>query len=1037
MQSSLRMRAAVAGALIGLLAAVAAPGGTAAAGPAERPSAAPEAPDAPEPLDTPDSTVGDLTGFTADGAVYRLDAGAAKARVSFVTADTFRVELAPDGTFTDPTGTDIVLPQGPPPVTRWRDLGDRYELSTAKVTVRVTKKPLRFAAVRPDGTPLWAETRGIGWSADRTVQTLARGAAEQFYGAGMQNGRGNTTHRGRTVEVGVDYNWNDGGHPNSVPFYLSSAGYGVYRNTYAPNTYAFTDPVTTTAKERRFDAYYFTGTGRDALKDVIGQYTSLTGKPFLPPVYGLEIGDADCYLHNANRGERHTLDALKVADDYVRHDMPNGWMLVNDGYGCGHENLAETATGLGERGMKLGLWTEDGLDRLGEQVRAGQRVAKLDVAWVGPGYKFALDGCKDAHAGIEAHSDARGFTWAPESWSGAQRCGVQWSGDQAGSWEYIRWQIPTYAGASLSGLAYTTGDVDGIFGGSARTYTRDLQWKTFLPVTMTMDGWAAHDKQPFRYGEPYTSVNRASLKLHEALLPYIYSHAHRATKTGVGLARPLVLEYPDDPVAASDAAKYEFLSGEDFLVAPVYRDTTERDGIYLPRGTWIDHWNGRTYRGPVTIDDYSAPLDTLPLFVRAGAVVPLWPGGIRSYTDRAPGDPIAWDVYPSGRSSFELYEDDGVTREHRSGRYALQRAEVSAPTSGPGDVSVRIGPSTGTYTGKPAARPYHFTVHTGDAPGAVRLDGRPLPAHASRAAFDAAPRGWWYDRDERGGVVRVKTAALPTDRGFQLLLTDTSAVGGAVPGASATLAAPTGQELGAGVPGTVAVDVTAGGRDATDVRVSLALPEGWRAEPAAPVDRVPAGTTRRVELAVTPAPDARPGEATLTASVRHRAAGTDRTATQRFAVGVMPPPPTADAWASDLVWLRSTNGWGPPERDRSNGESGAADGRTLTLAGKTYAKGIGAHADSDIEVYLGGRCTTFGADVGIDDEIDGYGEVAFSVEADGRVLWTSPRLTGASAPVPAHVDVTGARHVRLKVTDTNGSTSGDHADWAAARFTCA
>lgn len=122
----------------------------------------------------------------------------------------------------------------------------------------------------------------------------------------------------------------------------------------------------------------------------------------------------------------------------------------------------------------------------------------------------------------------------------------------------------------------------------------------------------------------------------------------------------------------------------------------------------------------------------------------------------------------------------------------------------------------------------------------MKLDGRKLPALTSRAAFDAAAQGWWYDRDERGGVVRVKTPALSTARDFELRLSDTSAVGGAVPGASATLAVPTAQELGAGAPGTVAVDVTAGSRDATDVRVSLAAPAGWQVTPAAPIDRVPA-----------------------------------------------------------------------------------------------------------------------------------------------------------------------------------------------------
>ncbi|MFJ6435768.1 NPCBM/NEW2 domain-containing protein [Streptomyces sp. NPDC091416] len=1015
MQSSMRIRGAVVAALLGLLAAVSGPGSAQAA----------------DPADSAGTTVGDLTGFTADGPVYRLSAGAAKARVSFVSEETFRIELAPDGTFEDPAGDAIVLPQGSPPRTRWKERSDRYDLSTGDVTLRVYKSPLRFALYRADGSRVWSEAKGLSWDGEKTTQTLARGADEQFYGAGMQNGRGNTSHRDKTVEVGVDYDWDDGGHPNSVPFYLSSAGYGVFRNTFSPGTYAFTDPVTTTEQERRFDAYYFAG---DSAKDVIGQYTKLTGKPFLPPVYGLEIGDADCYLHNANRGERHTLDALKVADGYVENDMPNGWMLVNDGYGCGHEDLAETAKGLQDRDMQLGLWTQDGIEKIAEQVKAGQRVAKLDVAWIGEGYKFALDGCKDAYKGIEDNSDARGFTYAPESWSGAQRCGVQWSGDQYGTWDYIRWQIPTYAGATMSGLAYTTGDVDGIFGGSAKTYTRDLQWKMFLGTTMTMDGWAASDKQPFRYGEPYTSINRDYLKLKESLLPYQYSYAHEATKTGVGMVRPLVLEYPDDPKAATDAAKYEFMSGEDFLVAPVYQDSTERDGIYLPKGTWTDYWSGRTYEGPVTVDDYDAPLDTLPLFVRGGATVPMWPG-IRSYKDRTATSPLAWDVYPQGRSSFTLYEDDGVTRQHRDGAYATQTAEVSAPVRGAGDVTVSIGGSRGTFEGKQSSRPYEFSVHTGSAPSAVKLAGK-LPRLDSAAAYAAAKQGWWYDRDDRGGVVKIKTAPLSTGRKFSVKLENTSAVGGRDAAANAVLSAPQGQETGAGAASTVAVDVTAGTADVTDAVVSLDVPEGWRATPAAAVDRIPAGTTRRVEVQVTPAKDAGAGEARITALTRYRSAGESRTAVRRFATAVMPAPPTGEVWASDLAWLTSANGYGPAERDRSNGESGAADGHPLTLAGKVYEKGIGTHADSDIEVYLGGQCSKFTAEAGIDDEINGYGEVAFSVEADGKVLWTSPKVTGASATVPVDVPLDGARHVRLKVTDTNGSKTGDHGDWGAARFVC-
>ncbi|MFF9623581.1 NPCBM/NEW2 domain-containing protein [Streptomyces griseosporeus] len=993
--------------------------------------AAPPPADAVAAAETP-TVIGAVTGFSASGAGFTLTAGTAKARADFVSPGAFRLQVAPDGTFTDPVGDDIVLPQGTPPATRWADRGDRYELSTSQLTLRAYKSPLRFALYRADGTRLWEEAKGISWTGTATTQTLARGATEQFYGLGEQNGSGNTSHRGRTLQVGVDYNWNEGGHPNSVPFYLSSAGYGVYRNTYAPGTYAFSDPVTTTEQEKRFDAYYVAGS---SAKDVIGGYTKLTGRPMLPPVYGLEIGDSDCYLHNANRGERHTLDALKVADAYVAHDMPLGWMLVNDGYGCGYEDLAETARGLNDRKMQMGLWTEDGLDKLADQVRAGQRVAKLDVAWVGDGYKFALDGCKAAYRGIEDNSDARGFTWAPESWAGAQRCGVQWSGDQSGSWDYIRWQIPTYAGATMSGLAYTTGDVDGIFGGSAKTYVRDLQWKAFLPAVMTMDGWAASDKQPFRYGEPYTSINRRYLKLKESLLPYMYTYAAQAHRTGVGPVRPLALEYPDDPVAATDAAKYEFLTGEDFLVAPVYRDAAVRDGIYLPKGTWVDYWSGRTYQGPTTVNGYQAPLDTLPLFVRAGAAVPMWPG-ITSYRDRATDSPLAWDVYPQGRGTFTLYEDDGVTRQHRQGRYAEQQVTVSAPAVGAGAVRLDVGASTGSFTGKQAARPYRFTVHTGSAPTRVLLDGRTLPRLASKAAFDAAAEGWWYDPADRAGVVQVKTRALSTSRAFRVDLEGASAVGGKVPGATGTLAVAPDAEMSAGAGATVAVDFTAGAAGADATEIALDAPEGWTVPAARTAGRVEPGRTAHTEFTVTPPEGAGAGEAVLTATARYRAAGEERVTTQRFAVRTMPKPPSADSWASDLPWLSASNGWGPAERDRSNGESGAADGHPLTLNGTTYAKGIGAHADSDIEFWLGGRCSAFTATAGVDDEIAGYGGVSFSVVADGRTLWSSPTVTGKSDPVAVDVPLSGARHVHLLVKDTDGTKSGDHGDWAQALFHC-
>ena len=206
---------------------------------------------------------------------------------------------------------------------------------------------------------------------------------------------------------------------------------------------------------------------------------------------------------------------------------------------------------------------------------------------------------------------------------------------------------------------------------------------------------------------------------------------------------------------------------------------------------------------------------------------------------------------------------------------------------------MNIGESKGDFAGKQSRRPYEFSVHTGSAPRAVKLNGT-LPRLGSAAAYRTAKQGWWYDQDDRGGVVKIKTAPLSTDRKFGLKLEGTSAVGGRKASTTAVVSAPDAQEVGAGVEGTVAVDVTAGSADVTSAAVTLDVPEGWQVTPAKTVDRVPAGTTRRVELAVTPARDAVAGEARITAVARYRAAGEVRTTVQRFAAGVMPSlrPPT-------------------------------------------------------------------------------------------------------------------------------------------------
>jgi alpha-galactosidase len=150
------------------------------------------------------------------------------------------------------------------------------------------------------------------------------------------------------------------------------------------------------------------------------------------------------------------------------------------------------------------------------------------------------------------------------------------------------------------------------------------------------------------------------------------------------------------------------------------------------------------------------------------------------------------------------------------------------------------------------------------------------------------------------------------------------------------------------------------------------------------------------------------------------------------------PPPSGTSYLSDLTWQSATNGWGPVERDQSVGNQGAGDGRTITLGGTTYEKGLGSHAPAAIAYYLGGACSRARADVGVDDEVTNpAASVTFEVWADDAKVFDSRLLTAADPARPLEADVTGATTLRLVVTDYDGSKNSDPADWADARITCA
>ncbi|MCV2351491.1 TIM-barrel domain-containing protein [Paucibacter sp. Y2R2-4] len=703
-----------------------------------------------------------------------------RVRISLLRADVLRIwagskdQLLP----AQDKAAAIVVGQYPDAVEHsMADQGDHWLLKTSQLALRIHKKPLRFALYKADNqTPVWSETQGLDLSDKLAVQTLASQKSERFFGGGQQNGR--FEFKGKPLEVSYSGGWEEGDRPSPAPFLMSSRGWGMLRNTWSDGSYDLRqqEQISLQHQEGRFDAYYFVG---DSIRDVLARYTELTGRARLLPRWAYEYGDADCYNDGDNVKKPGTVpkgwsdgptgktpDVIdSVAKKYREHDMPGGWILPNDGYGCGYTDLPQVVKGLSELGFRTGLWTENGVDKIKWEVgTAGSRAQKLDVAWTGQGYQFAMDANQSAFNGILDNSDARPFLWTVMGWAGIQRYAVTWTGDQSSSWDYIRWHIPTLIGSALSGQVYATGDVDAIFGGSPETFTRDLQWKTFTPVLMGMSGWAAQArKHPWAYEEPYRSINRKYLKLKMRLTPYMYSLAQEAEASGAPIVRGLMWDHPQDPNAYTEAHKYQFLLGRELLVAPVYRSQAAsngwRKGIYLPEGQWFDYWDGRLARAgrEGRVLDLQVSLDKLPVFVRAGAILPMYPEML--FDGHKPKDQLTLDLYPHGESSSTIYEDDGLTRQYREqGKSSRQTVRMSAPSQGVGDVRIEVGAVQGEYAGQLPQRSLALMVHTQARPDAVELGGQSLPAVADRAAFEAANQGWFYDPQDKFGTVHIKTA---------------------------------------------------------------------------------------------------------------------------------------------------------------------------------------------------------------------------------------------------------------------------------------
>ena len=339
---------------------------------------------------------------------------------------------------------------------------------------------------------------------------------------------------------------------------------------------------------------------------------------------------------------------------------------------------------------------------------------------------YALMNSKGIYEGQRSVApNQRVFILTRSGFAGIQRYGTAtWSGDTTATWTGLAKQIPAGLGFSLSGVPYWTMDIGG--------YTMEAKFSADNPTPANAEEWRELNARWFQFGtfcpltrlhgelkprEPWTFGGDSHPayqtivkfdRLRYRLLPYIYSLAGEATQDGGTIMRPLVMDFQNDPAARGIVDEYMF--GQAFLVAPVTTYQARSRSVYLPptSGHWYDFWTGELLASGRTIDA-PAPYDSMPLFIRAGSIIPFGPE--LQYTGEKPADPITLYVYTGKDGTFTLYEDDGLTYGYEKGAFA------QIPISWDNEAkTLTIGQREGKFRGMVAKRTFNVVLVTRTKP---------------------------------------------------------------------------------------------------------------------------------------------------------------------------------------------------------------------------------------------------------------------------------------------------------------------------------
>lgn len=637
--------------------------------------------------------------------------------VAALSPGTLRISIAPVAAW--PSGDELgvvaqpeasSLLRKPNPVTT--------DLRWGKYRIRVAEEPLRVIVSRPNGEIC----QQIQFDTDTAAVRFILGNAPVFgLGEGlphydlrgarydMKNGQGTPTLR-------LD------GSRVPIPWLMSAAGWGLFigqpRGFFDLSGHdGVFSPVAASSTR---NVYLILG---DSPAEILRGYAELTGFPHLPPLWSFGYQQSHRTLAGKDEvmAEARTFRERRLPCDALIYlgtgFCPSGWNTGHGSFtfnanvfpdpramiaqlhaehfkivlhvvppGDFHGTIHDTGTAATTAGDAVSYWQqhlpieEAGVDGWwpdeGDGLAVAARLQRNQLYWDGP---------------LSAHPDRRPFALHRNGYAGIQRYGWLWSGDIDSSWDTLAAQVRNGINVGLCGIPWWGTDTGGFVPTHELTpelYLRWFQFSAFCPLFRSHGrawklrlpwGWNEGNPGPLEgagslgpnwppqqelHDAQVEPVCREYLNLRYRLLPYLYSSAALTHATGLPLMRPVWFADPTDPVALGRDDEYLF--GDSLLVAPVLQPGARQRVAYLPAGKWWDHWSGEAVEGGKEISR-AVDLRTMPLYVKAGAIVPFGP--VRQYAGEPVDEPLTLQVYPGADGRFVLYEDDGVSFRYQRGEF--------------------------------------------------------------------------------------------------------------------------------------------------------------------------------------------------------------------------------------------------------------------------------------------------------------------------------------------------------------------------------